>query len=58
MKDIDYLTNLLQEEIVDPSIIKIVKATYITWEKITTLKEYTHTIIIILTLWIAKLLLP
>lgn len=58
LKDIDYLTGLLQEEVVDPSIVKIVKATYITWEKINTLKEYTHTILIILTLGIGKLFLP
>ena len=58
LKDIDYLTWLLQEEIVDPSIIKIVKATYITWEKMNTLKEYTYIILIILTLWIGKIFLP
>lgn len=58
LKDVDYLTWLLQEEVVDSSIIKIVKATYITWEKMNTLKEYLYIILIILTLWIGKIFLP
>lgn len=55
IQDIEYLSWLLQYDVVDPSIIKITKVTYITWQKINTLKEYTHIILSILTLWIAKL---
>lgn len=58
LQDIEYLTGLLQQDIVSPSEVKIIKATYITWQKINTLKEYTHIILIILTLGIAKLILP
>ncbi len=58
IQDSEYLSWLLQKNVIDPSAIRIIKATYITWQKINTLKEYTHTILIILTLWIAKLFLP
>lgn len=58
LKDIEYIQTLIQKNIVSESIIKIVKATYITQQKLHTLKEYTYIILIILTLWIAKLLLP
>lgn len=58
IQDVEYLTWLLQQDVVTPAEVKIIKATYITWQKINTLKEYTHIILIILTLGIAKLLLP
>lgn len=58
IKDVEYLQSLLQKDITTTSELKIIKATYITRQKINTLKEYTHTILIILTLWIGKLLLP
>ncbi len=58
LKDIEYLQTLIQKTLISDSVIKIVKATYITWQKLHILKEYTHIILIILTLWIAKLLLP
>lgn len=58
IKDVEYLQWLLQKDITTTSELKIIKATYITRQKINTLKEYTHTILIILTLWIGKLLLP
>ncbi len=55
--DAEYLWSLLQKEIISPSVTTIVKATYITWQKINTLREYTYIILIILTLWTAKLFL-
>lgn len=58
LKDIEYLQTLIQTTFISESVVKIVKATYITWQKLHILKEYTHIILIILTLWIAKLLLP
>ena len=58
IQDVEYLTWLLQQDIVTQAEVKIIKATYITWQKINTLKEYTHIILIILTLGIAKLLFP
>lgn len=58
IEDTEYLTWLLQQNIVQPAEVKILKATYITWQKINTLKEYTHIILTILTLWIANLVLP
>ena len=58
IEDTEYLTWLLQQDIVQPAEVKILKATYITWQKINTLKEYTHIILTILTLWIANLVLP
>jgi hypothetical protein len=56
--DIEYLHWLLQKEILPTSGATIIKATYLTRQKINTLKEYTHIILIILTLWVAKLFLP
>lgn len=58
IQDIEYLSGLLQQDIVSQAEIKIIKATYITWQKVNTLKEYTHIILTILTLWIAKFILP
>ncbi len=58
LQDIAYISNLTQNQIVDTQAIQSLQETYIVWEKLHTLKKYTHTILIILTLWIAKLFLP
>ena len=58
LQDIDYIWQLLPSSPVNPIQLQSIKDTYTTWEKIHTLKEYTHTIITILTLWIANIFLP
>ncbi len=58
LKDIAYIQTLTQANIVDDQAIQSLQDTYIVWQKLHTLKHYTHTILIILTLGIAKLFLP
>lgn len=58
LKDVEYLSSLLSQEIIPPKNLKDLQDTQEVWQKLHTIKEYTHTILIILTLWIGKLLLP
>ncbi len=58
LQDIAYISNLTQNQIVDTKSIQSLQETYVVWEKLHTLKKYTYTILIIFTLWIAKLFLP
>ncbi len=58
LKDVDYLSSLLSQEIISPKNLKELQTTQEVWEKLHTFKDYTHTILIILTLGIGKLVLP
>ncbi len=58
LKDVEYLSSLLSQEIISPKNLKDLQTTQEVWEKLHTFKDYTHTILIILTLGIGKLVLP
>lgn len=58
LQDVTYINTLINTQIVDAQAIQSLQETYVVWEKLHTLKKYTHTILIILTLGIAKLFLP
>jgi hypothetical protein len=50
LQDISYVSDLLGTSLIEPNELQSIQATYTAREKIYTLKEYTHTIITILTL--------
>ncbi len=58
LQDISYISELLETSVIEAKEIESIQETYATREKIHTLKDYTHTILTILTLWIANLFLP
>lgn len=58
LKDIDFLSNLTKKEIIPEKEMKELNETEEIWEKIHNFKKYTHTILIILTLWIGKIFIP
>lgn len=58
LKDVDYLSSLLSQELISPKNLKELQTTQEVWDKLHTFKDYTHTILIILTLGIGKLFLP
>ena len=58
LKDVAYLSSLLSQEIISPKNLKDIQETQEVWEKLHTIKDYTHTILIFLTLGIGKLFLP
>lgn len=58
LKDIEYVSTLIHKQIISQEDMNSLTEIYHTEQKLYTLKHYTHTILIILTLWIAKLFLP
>lgn len=58
IKDIAYLSDLTHSELLPASFSQSLEEVYTTWQKIHTFKKQTHIILTILTLGIAKLLLP
>ncbi len=57
-KDCQYLSDLTHTEIIDENSLNSLAEVHTTRQKIHTLRRQTHIILIILTLWLAKLLLP
>lgn len=58
LDDSQYLSTLLQQDILDEKTVQGIQETYNIWGKLHKLKKQTHIILIIFTLGIAKLFLP
>lgn len=58
LKDAEYATSLVKQEIISQKDTKDLLETQEVWQKLYTIKKYTHIIITFLTLWIGKILLP